>query len=195
MKRTNKDITFKERNEYFNYKMRDLFFFILLTVIWAAVQTLGNNLLGVRGFIILFMVMVFFATFAVFFVRKIGCFFIVCMLGVTLIPSLPDLAGLGIKRYIIMSAIGIFFEITYLIFYKLINIDPLSIILSSSLSFATMPIWTGLSLSIYLMQLRRVELLNLVFLDALLAFLAAALAFLFWFYIRTFPFVLKYEYQ
>lgn len=194
MRESNRSEGVSEEN-YFKYAIKDLFTFLFIVILWAAVHALGSTIPGLTGYALLFILMVIFATFTAFFINKFGAVGIVSLIAVTVIPSLPDLAGLGVKRYVIMALVGICFEIIYWLFTKIIPINPLRVILAASIAFATMPLWTGLMLSFYLTKLRIIEVLNLVFLDGLLAFLGAALAFLFWFYLRTYPFILKYKYE
>ncbi|MBS3144831.1 hypothetical protein J4208_04565 [Candidatus Woesearchaeota archaeon] len=194
MKESNNSDEVSEEN-YFKYSIKDLFAFLFIVILWATAHALGSAIPGLTGYALLFILMVVFATFTAFFINKFGAVGIVSLIAVTLIPSLPDLAGLGVKRYIIMGLVGLCFEIIHWLFTKAINMDPLRVILAASTAFATMPLWTGLMLSLYLTKLKIIQVLNLVFLDGLLAFLGASLAFLLWFYLRTYPFILKYKYE
>jgi len=109
------------------------------------------------------------------------------------IKSLPDLVGLGYIGLLSIIIVGLIFEFSYLILYMKNHLVSLDIILAITLSFASIPLWTGLLLSPTLVSIKMYELLNLILLDFFVALAAVLLAFLLWFHIRVSRLIVLFE--
>gem|GEM_PF-5349365 len=189
--------TFKalRENEYFTLRIKDMVALLIMLVIWTTVHLLLRPLGVLPQFIISFAVMAFFVTFTALLIRKCGVVLFMYLLAVAAIPALPDLSGLNMKAYVVMLIAGIIFEVLYLLLYSGVRTIPFDTILAVAVSLATIPLWTGLSLSLYIVKQRTLDLVNLMVLDFFIAGIGALCAFLLWFWMRTQPFVMRFEYE
>ncbi|MBS3146848.1 hypothetical protein J4471_04085 [Candidatus Woesearchaeota archaeon] len=179
--------------EYINYKFRHLVALIVIIIVWLGINLLIQKLDIIPRFLLSFFLMVFFVSFSAFLIRRLGIALLLIIMSFIAIKSLPDLVGLGYIGLLSIIIVGLIFEFSYLILYMKNHLVSLDIILAITLSFASIPLWTGLLLSPTLVSIKMYELLNLILLDFFVALAAVLLAFLLWFHIRVSRLIVLFE--
>jgi hypothetical protein len=177
------------------FKRKDIIAILSLAIVYLAIDSLIKNFTPQTAYILSLLTLTVLMSSIIHLVRKAGSATLFYLISSILTYQSINLGINGINKIIILTFIGILFELIYLILKLEFKNLQLDIILGTAISTMLLPLIISLSFSVYSTFSLFSQLLNLMLLSFFIGALASVISFLLWYELRTKKFIIKFEYN
>jgi len=173
------------------FRIKDLIIIMSFSVIYLIIDLIISFFNHPQyNYILSFFFFIFILTFLVYLVRRAGTAALFGLTASIFTSTLGNLDITGQNKIIILTLLGILFEIVFLILKLEIKLLPLDVILSVALASAIIPIISIISIKVNSPTI----LFNLSLLNFFIAISASIISFLLWFKLKTKRLIIEFEY-
>jgi hypothetical protein len=177
------------------FYLKDYIALVILSLIWFGASYLSDVFMGPQeSYVLSLLVLMFFMSYAVHLVRKAGSATLFYVLCAALTYGFNDLGITGMNKFYSFLVAGFFFELMFIILKVELHNVQIDIILGTALSAASIPVMTALLLSPTVAISMISSVGNLVLLSFFVGIVGSIISFLIWYRMKTFEWVLRYEY-
>ncbi len=162
------------------------------TALHYAISYIPNSLISFIGFFLMTAIFISFTALALSSVGAVIAFLTLASIATISVPSLGLIGVLKIPAFI---AAGLCFEIIFILSKLEIKSIPMDAILSSSIANASIPLFTGIFISIGLVKEMFAAITNIALIGFFVGIIGSTAAFLLWLEFRNTKPLLRLQYE